>query len=64
MTLVLNRPHRYVALTADHVARRNELAELLEQAAVEACLFGCANEGERRFVMGRAAGQGREARAP
>ena len=56
-------PTSRIAVTADLVARRNEIAELLEQAAVEACLFDCANEEERQFVRGCCVRERRDAMA-
>jgi hypothetical protein len=48
-------PTSRIPLTGDWVARRNELAAQMEQAAAKACLFDCETEEERRFVNGRVA---------
>ena len=55
----------HLPLSAAWVARRHQVAEQLEQAAIEACLFDCANDEDRRFVLdvlqGRAARRGARA---
>jgi hypothetical protein len=48
--MVTTRRHLFPP-TAAWVARRNEAAERLEQAAIEACLFDCANDEERQLVL-------------